>query len=215
MNTTPTDKEDKADKEAEEKIIKDYELLKEEESRIKEAKKEAGKKKRLLNLTNEAGRPKGSKNLEPKGMCFEKRMTVLSRIIKNPNEKTSDRLTAIKIMTDMLADKLSKTPDGTNNNKTTITFEDKEDKINQQLNNNETNNNDTKIATNIDKKDKQDVVKSDTTNNTNTQVAVNQALITNIVNKPVNVDNKVIMDLEDLNETDETLIFNLEIKKDE
>lgn len=51
-------------------------------------------------------RPKGSKNKQSPGLSFNKRMKVLQAIILDTNQKTCDRLSAIKNMTDMLSDKV-------------------------------------------------------------------------------------------------------------
>jgi uncharacterized protein YjaZ len=53
-----------------------------------------------------AGRPKGAKSRPYTGLSFDKRMRVLQKIILDPNEKTCDRLMAIKTMTDSLQDKV-------------------------------------------------------------------------------------------------------------
>lgn len=55
-------------------------------------------------------RPLGSKNKT--GMSFEKRMKVLQKIALDPNEKSVDRLNAIKLITDLLQDKVRMASDG-------------------------------------------------------------------------------------------------------
>jgi len=54
-------------------------------------------------------RPKGSKNKAGQGLPLDKRLKVLQKIIMDPNEKSVDRLNAIKLMTDMLSDKVKET----------------------------------------------------------------------------------------------------------
>lgn len=69
---------------------------------------------------NKGGRPKGKKNNQ--GLSLEKRIKVLQRIILDSNQKTCDRLQAIKTMTDLLADKVRVTESGSET--TIIKFEE-------------------------------------------------------------------------------------------
>lgn len=74
------------------------------------------------------GRPKGSLNKAATGLSFEKRMKILAKIIQDENEKSANRLSAIKQMTEMLADKVQVI--NTNDSPiTTIKFEEDTKKI--------------------------------------------------------------------------------------
>ena len=69
------------------------------------------------------GRPKGSMGKPAQGLPIAKRLKVLQKIILDPNEKSVDRLNAIKLMTEILADKVHEV--GPEGQTTTIVFEDK------------------------------------------------------------------------------------------
>lgn len=106
-------------------------------------------------------RPLGSKNKQSPGLSFNKRMKVLQGIIMDSNQKTCDRLQAIKTMTDMLSDKVKETT--SLNPITTIKFN--EDILKKQDNNAGT------IITSIIVSPKEEV----TTTSTTTTNAINTA----------------------------------------
>lgn len=58
------------------------------------------------------GRPKGSKGKPPTGLPLNKRLKVLQKIILDDTQKSADRLTAIKLMTELLSDKIQTSADG-------------------------------------------------------------------------------------------------------
>ena len=65
----------------------------------------------VSNKRNKGGRPKGSKNKVDKtgiagAMSFKKRLKHLTKIINSKLTKDTDRLTAIKLMSDLLNDKI-------------------------------------------------------------------------------------------------------------
>lgn len=67
------------------------------------------------------GRPKGS--TKKTGLSFEKRMAVLQKIALDNMAKDSDRLAAIKLITDLLSDKVKITDDNNISSETIIRFE--------------------------------------------------------------------------------------------
>jgi len=67
-----------------------------------------------------AGRPRGSKNKNMIGMPFDKRMKVLQKIITGNTSSASEILQAIKLMTEMLNDKIVATQAGVQ--ETVLTF---------------------------------------------------------------------------------------------
>lgn len=67
------------------------------------------------------GRPKGS--TKKTGLSFEKRMAVLQKIALDNSAKDTDRLAAIKLITDMLSDKVKVADDGNISSETILRFE--------------------------------------------------------------------------------------------
>lgn len=51
-------------------------------------------------------RPKGSKNKQPQGLSLRKRLRLLQEISLDLNQKSVDRLAAIKLMSELLGDKI-------------------------------------------------------------------------------------------------------------
>ena len=132
-------------------------------------------------------RPKGSKNKQSPGLSFNKRMKVLQTIINDSSQKTCDRLSAIKTMTDMLSDKVKENT--MENPLTTIKFEE-----------------------NIDKKPKCNTSNtSNTCNTSNTETKVEEK-----VQKPQSIDNKQItntnakVENKEINENEFTIGFNIQ-----
>lgn len=76
-----------------------------------------------INVKKKWGRPKGSKD-KVEGLSLKRRLKVLEEIILDPKheQKTHDRLTAIKTLSDLLNDKVRTPEEG--GTKTVIRFED-------------------------------------------------------------------------------------------
>lgn len=115
-------------------ITDDLSPEKKEEIRVREElaqKKRSDKYKMLQALkknrppNNPNGRGKG--HLNHRGLTLNKRLKLLNKIALNESEKTTDRLNAIRIMTDLLSDKVKETKDGLQ--ETVISFSPAKDNI--------------------------------------------------------------------------------------
>lgn len=143
-------------------------------------------------LGRPAGRPKGKRS--QLGMSLKNRLKTLKELIENPNTKDSDRVLAVKLMTELLSDKLI-----VDKGKEADTYMIKFEEIgNNTLDNtNEAVNVPANTATNIDAKE---AINKDELNEKMLEVPANEGLI----------KNKMISKAEDvmLNSKSQSNMFN-------